>query len=326
LASANAAKDIANAFLDKARLTPSKELLQDYPELLKAFRDQMPKVVTALEDKDPALRQLSLRIVEDLATARTWLATNVPPPAPIPAPKPMTRGDVPRRPESLPDKLPVALPASQEKEAQPPADLSPLSPAVKVAIPALMKALRSSDVETRRSAALVLEAAGEDVAPYIADLARGLSDSDRFVRWTLLRTLGRLAPQEAKVVVPAVIRTVHDPDIDVRFAALKTLERFDKAAASAAPAIAELLPHADTLVQLAALKTIQAIGGGDASTLATVAGLLQSPEANVRVAAAETLGRAGKRAAATRPALESALKDEDDKVRTAASEALLRVK
>jgi HEAT repeat protein len=213
-----------------------------------------------------------------------------------------------------------------EGAAQPADDVSVVPSAVKAILPALVRALRSNDVQTRRSAAFSLEAAGSDAAEYIPDFAAGLKDRDRFVRWTLLRALGRLAPKEPNVVVPAVIPTVLDPDIDVRLAAMKTLESYGKDAVEAGPVIARLLPRGDTLVQLAALKTIQAIGSTDATTLATVAGLLQNPEANVRVTAAETLGRAGKSARSAQPALERALEDEDEKVRSAASDALLRIR
>jgi HEAT repeat protein len=225
--------------------------------------------------------------------------------------------------------LPVALPlpqAGRAPDAQPVDESAALPSAIKDALPNLVRALKNPDVQTRRSAAFVLEAAGNDAAPYISDLAGGLKDRDRFVRWTLIRALGRLAPQEPRVVVAALIPAVQDPDIDVRLAVMKSLENYKKEAADAGPAIARLLPRADTIIQLAGLKTIQAIGSVDDATLATVAGLLQSPEVNVRVSAAETLGRAGKSARGAVPGLQRALEDEDDRVRSAASEALLRIK
>ncbi len=144
----------------------------------------------------------------------------------------------------------------------------------------------------------------------------------------MLRTLGRLAPKEAKVVVPAVIPLVADSDVDVRTAALKALDRYGKDAAGmgAGPAIAKLLLQDDSPTVLAGLKALQAIGDWDGPTLEVVAELLNNAEVSVRVGAAQALGRAGAKAAAFRPALEFALTDSDEKVRIAASEALLRIK
>jgi HEAT repeat protein len=328
VASARSAKEISSALLDAARVGAPKEFLQEYANLVKAFREGMPKLATAVDDRDAVFRQLALGIVEDLATTRLLLSANTPP-ATLPPPRPMTRADRPRPLAALPDELPVALPGAQERgdgAAQPVDDASALPSAVKAILPALVRALKNPDVQTRRSAAFALEAAGEEAAGNIPDLAAGLTDRDRFVRWTLLRALGRLAPREPKVVVPAVIPRVLDPDIDVRLAAMKSLEAYGKDAVDAGPVIARLLPRGDTIIQLAGLKTIQAIGSTDAPTLATVATLLQNPEPNVRVSAAETLGRAGKSARSALPALERALEDEDEKVRGAASDALLRIK
>ncbi len=121
VAAAKSAKDISGALLDGARVAAPRDFLQEYANLLKAFRDEMPKLVTALEDKDPALRLLALGVLEDVATTRMLLATNVPPEQ-APAPKPMTRADRPRPPKSLPDELPVTLPAPR---APSPLALSP---------------------------------------------------------------------------------------------------------------------------------------------------------------------------------------------------------
>jgi HEAT repeat protein len=326
MAAASSAKEISAAFLERARgVLSTAGFVQEYGGLLKAFKDDMPKLAKAIESNDPALRQLALSILDDLATALTTTRQ------PEIMPKPSAGAGLPRSPLLVQNELPVALPdlpangALPARVAQPVGEDSILASALKASLPAMVDALKSSDVETRRSAAFVVEAVGGDAAPYIPQLVSRLSDPDRFVRWTLLRTLGQLAPKESKVVVPKIIPTLRDPDIDVRLAALKALERFGKDAGAAGPTIVTLLPNGDPEIQLAALKAIQA-SGGDSSTLGAVADLLETAEPNVRVSAAETLGKAGKRAVGVLPKLERAMSDEDEKVRSAASEAVLRVK
>lgn len=327
LACADAAKDLSSTFFDQAEIATSRTFFADHGPLLKAFRDQMPKLLTAVEDRDPAINQLALSIVEDLAVARLRLSKNL---GQEELPKPMSRGGEPR-PEALPAFLPTRLQAPPAKEPAPaprPADSGDLQAALLQTLPALVKALHSPNVDTRRHAGYVLEDLGGDALGVLPDLTAALSDTDRFVRWTMLRTLGRLAPKEATVVVPAVIPLVADPDIDARAAALKTLERYGKDAAGmgAGPAIAKLLPRDDTSIMLAGLKALQAIGDWDGPTLEVVADLLKSSDASVRVGAAQALGRAGAKAAAFLPALEFAMTDSEEKVRIAASEALLRIK
>jgi HEAT repeat protein len=327
LACAIAAKDVSSAFLEQAPIA-DRAFFANCRPLLTAFRDQMPKLGDALEDPDPAVRQLALSILEDLAVARPKISGNLSPDLPA---KPMSRTGRPSRPEALPEVVPVGrqVPAGKEAPAPAPApaEASDLSAALKAALPALVQALKNPDVRTRRSAGYTLEDMGGDALPVLPDLTRALSDPDRFVRWTILRILGHLAPQEAKVVVPAVVPLVGDPDMDVRAAALKSLENYGKDAAGmgAGPAIAKALPREDPLTQVAATRTLQAIGEWDRSTLAVVADLLQVADVDVRVSAAETLGKAGKHATPFRPAVERAMEAGDEKVRVAASEALLRI-
>ncbi len=322
LASAHSARDVSAAFLEQAQVAGSRDFFKDYAPLMKAFRDEMPKLLPVLETTgDPPLRQLVLTIVQDLAIARLRLASNLSLDVP---PKPVSGAAPLPRPDRLPDDPPL-LPVSVQ--AAPAKDPSDLAAALSAAVPSLIKALHSPTPDTRLAAAHVLESIGDEAAGVIPDLARGLSDPDRFVRWTLLRTLGRLAPREAKMVVTAAAPLCVDEDIDVRLAALKTVELYAKEAAYARPFIARTIANDDTVVQLAGLKALQAIGDGEGPTLQVVADLmLNNADVSVRVSAAETLGRAGKSAASYLPAIERALSDDDDKVRAAASEALLRIK
>jgi HEAT repeats len=311
-----AAKDISLVFHDNAQLAVSKDFYADFGPLINAFSDNMPALVVALDNNQPQIQGVALSVLEDLALSRFDLLNKL-------GPKPVGRAGEPRRPENLPAAFLDARADDPPKTAVEP-DLLPAT--IKTALPALVKSLQSKSVDSRRGAATILELLGDEAASVSADLTSSLRDPDPFVRWTMLRALGRLAPREAKTVVPAVVPLVRDNDLDVRLAAMKTLELFGKDAGSAVPTLVDLLPQGGVTIQLAALKSLQAVNKWEAQNLAVVAELLQNPDASVRISAAETLGRAGKTAAGTRPALEKAMNDEDEKVRSAVSEALLRIK
>jgi HEAT repeat protein len=190
---------------------------------------------------------------------------------------------------------------------------------------------------------------------------KSLSDPDRFVRWAAVRTLGRLAPREANLVVPAVARLLEDGDLDVEVAAATALERYGPQATDAVTALAQRSTHGDAEIRIAAMRVLVAIGndaapalpsvarnlvtqlagisadfdllqpgrttpGAERAALSAAATLLGAPQpARIRVTAAETLGRFGKLAAAAAPVLQQALSDIDPDVRRAASEALLKI-
>ncbi len=319
---ASEARDITGTFLDQAQVAQSHEFYQEFADLLKAFQDDMPQLLLGLDDRDPAVNLQILTTVDDLATARLRANKNLNPEVPR---KPLSRNGQTQTPGRAGGILLVDFQA-QEKPAADDQD-SALPAALKSALPPLLKSMKSPDVNIRRAAGFALEDIGSD-SPEVLDAEAGsLNDPDRFVRWTMLRTLGRAAPKEAKVVVPAVIPLLRDEDIDVRLNAVHVLDRYGKeAGAAATEALAKMLAGADMSVQIAAFKAMQSIGILDAPALKLVALQLQNPEPSVRVSAAETLGRGGKNAVGLLPVLEQALNDTDEKVRTAASEALLRIK
>jgi HEAT repeat protein len=319
---ASEARDITGAFLDQAQVAQSHDFYQEYADLLKAFQDDMPQLLLGLDDRDPAVNLPILTVVDDLATARLRVNKNLNPEAPR---KPVSRNGQTHTPERTGAILLVDFQA-QEKPVADDQD-NALPSALKIALPPLLRSMKSPDVNIRRAAGYALEDIASDSPEILHAEAAALNDPDRFVRWTMLRTLGRAAPKEAKVVVPAVIPLLRDEDIDIRLNAAHVIERYGKEAGSAAgEAVARMLANDDTSVQIAAFKALQAIGVLDVPALALVAQQLQNSDASVRVSAAETLGRAGKNSARFLPALEQAMNDTDEKVRTAASEALLRIK
>ena len=75
------------------------------------------------------------------------------------------------------------------------------------AVPALMQALQSADVQVRVKAADVLGRMGPDANDAVPELIRLLDDPDERVRKTATRALGRIGPS-AQSAVPALMRSL----------------------------------------------------------------------------------------------------------------------
>lgn len=78
------------------------------------------------------------------------------------------------------------------------------------AVPALVQALRGTDLEVRRKAIEVLGRMGDEAAAAVPDLIPLLDDPDPQIRRATARTLGQIGPS-AKDAVPALMRTLFQP-------------------------------------------------------------------------------------------------------------------
>ncbi len=325
--------------------------------LLDAFARVTPALTAAAADPDPAVRVQVRRVLEELGMTRYRLdrreasvprGEGVPPPRPEPRPG-EGKGPAPGSGGAF---LPPALPASgapviltaQERERPAPARAGgdPLAGLMRAALPAAVAGLSDPNVRARIEAVEVLEAMGADAAPATAALVKATEDPDRFVRWAAVRVLGRLAPRNPELVVPAAARLLRDDDLDVDVAAANALERFGPAAREAVPALAWRARDGDGDIRIAAMRALEAIGTDAAPALPSIALNLVPksreeldrqpgprtdplPPARVRVAAADTLGRFGGLAEQAVPVLQRSLSDYDADVRRAASEAILKV-
>jgi CubicO group peptidase (beta-lactamase class C family) len=91
------------------------------------------------------------------------------------------------------------------------------------AVPALGRALGSSDRRMRHGAAIALGKAGRAAAPAAPALAIALADSSEDVRYVAADALGRIG-RDARAAVPGLLRTLSDADADVRSAAILALD------------------------------------------------------------------------------------------------------
>ena len=170
-----------------------------------------------------------------------------------------------------------------------------------------------------------LETLGTEAASAVPALVRVLADPDLFVRWAAVRALGKMGPDELTKIVPGLVQSLGDVDLDVRLAAAHTLGQFGPAAHDAIPALAKAAGTGDTDMRLAALQALEGIGSDAQSSLATVAASLQDPDPRIRQETARLMGKLGPAAMEQKDALRTVLADQNADVRKAAGDALLRI-
>ena len=102
--------------------------------------------------------------------------------------------------------VPVRPPPSEQSLAA--EALSRIGPP---AVPLLVEALRSSDLETRRQACEVLLRMGPDAKEAVPDLVRLLEDDEEELRKMAAKALGRIGP-DAAPAVPALMRALFEGD------------------------------------------------------------------------------------------------------------------
>jgi HEAT repeat protein len=271
--------------------------------MVQALHDQGERLARALEDPDPAVRLGARRVLESVAALRMKLWRKLPgaPPEVLPPPEPVLL-EIGAREEAAVQKEGAA--------AGPPKD-DPLWRALRPSVRILARHLKDPDVRLRLAAIDFLERLEVWADEAVAALVDALGDPDRFVRWSAARTLFRLGPIRANLVVPGLARLVSDCDLDVRLMGIYTLENYRAEAAPAVPALTGAVSAGDTEARVAAIHTLGAIGPKAAPAIPSLIEALAQKDARVRRAAAETLGRLGPRAADAADALRRALNDDD---------------
>lgn len=168
-----------------------RTLQAEYEELrplLSALRDLGPVLEHFLHNDDPETRILTHKVLEELGVARDrWL----------------------RR-----------CAARREQ-----ADELVLAELLYDAVPKLAEELVHPDVRVRRSALDVLEMSGSLALPALPALTRAFHDRDRFVRWSAIRTVGKLGPSVTPETRADLARMLRDPDVDLRKAAANALQQ-----------------------------------------------------------------------------------------------------
>jgi HEAT repeat protein len=173
---------------DESTRRPLQAEYEELSPLLLALRDEGPVLERLLHHDDPETRILTHKVLEELGVARDhWL----------------------RR-----------CAARQEQ-----ADEKLLADLLHEAVPNLAEELAHPDARVRRSALDVLEMSGSLALPALPALTRALRDPDRFVRWSAVRTVGKLGPSVDPQTRADLTRLLGDPDVDLRKAAANALQR-----------------------------------------------------------------------------------------------------
>jgi HEAT repeat protein len=248
------------------------------------------------------------------------------------------------RPVKLPVMRQTSLPRSPTRGVQPVAFLArqidelplprPLEAGLKETVNAMIAGLSDPDYRVRLASVDVLETFGDRAIPAIPALVKALGDTNKFVRWSAARTLGRLAEaaterDQAEKVVAGLMRLLNDrEDLSVRITAAFSIEQYGPAAKAAVPLLARVINRGDKEYIIAVLRALQGIGTDAQPALPNVAWILRTREqpTSVRVEAARTLGRFGALAKGQlRELREIMVSDSDEAVRDAASSAVLAI-
>jgi HEAT repeat protein len=349
---------------------------------LKAFRKHAAAFTRAASDPDPAVRLEMRRVFEDLGdTARRMnrlqeaagapdtsekLPTPEKPPVPDKDKRPSGRraavpaepgratlrrvaadGVLPR-PEAVgPDAsatdrgapapaAPVlAAPAAFQPKpgagvvpaAPPRAADQPLEQSLQEALASLIKGLSDPMARIRLASLEALEVLGDRAAPGLPAVVKTTADPNLFVRWAAVRTLGVLAPRHPELAVPALIRRLNPAeDLSVQLATATALEQYGPLAKPAIPALsAALVSQDDDDVRLGIYHALERAHADTDQALAAISHGLTDPSVAIRLESARVLGHLGPAARSTLPQLKKALFDTNDDVRRAASAAVLAI-
>jgi HEAT repeat protein len=179
----------------------------------------------------------------------------------------------------------------------------------------LLKSLRHSDAEVRRSAAVALESFGAEAVAAVPVLTQALDDADVVTQVAAARTLGQIG----MAALPGLLQALGKPEKQVRREAIWALVRMGSAAKDAVPALAAALRDSDLRVRLGAAQALGAIGPDASAAIGSLIECLKDSNLIFCRLAAQALTRLGPDAV---PALQQAIQSSDPFVRREARWAL----
>jgi len=182
-------------------------------------------------------------------------------------------------------------------------------------ISAVLKSLKHSDPEVRRSAAAALENFGAEAASAIPTLTQSLDDPDLMTQVAATRALGGIG----SAAVPALAQALTHSKKQVRREAIWALGRIGPPAQPALPALTRALRDSDLRVRLGAAQALGSFGPEAQDAIPALIEALHDTNLVFCRLAAQALTRIG---SAALPALQQASQCPDAFVRREASWAL----
>ncbi len=179
----------------------------------------------------------------------------------------------------------------------------------------LLKSLKHSDVEVRRSAAAALESFGAEAKSAVPTLMRSLADPDLTIQVAAARALGRIGP----AAVPALLQALGHSAKHVRREAVWALARLGSCAKAAMPALTGALRDCDLRVRLGAAQALGSMGPDAEAAIPSLIEAMHDTNLVFCRLAAQALVRIG---LAVLPALQQASQTSDAVVRREALWAL----
>lgn len=199
---------------------------------------------------------------------------------------------------------------------------SRLGRAASKAAPDLIALAVSRDANTRTQAIQVLRQLGQLPKEAVPALIEAVKADDVNLRIQVIPLFGQLGP-ESKAAIPALAGLLKDPRPNVRNEALQVLRRIaPQAPDEAAVALVEVLKDKDLNVRSQAAQILGQVGPASESVVPALIALLKDPVPATRLQAAQILGQLGTVAKSAAPALAEALRDKDQAVRVQAVQHL----
>ena len=244
-------------------------------------------------------------------------------PGPLTDPDPATRALASRTVSALGELRRVVRLTAQ----RPVTPIDPASEPIRNLVAGLADDLKHPDPAVRLAAASALETVA-DIPSAANALIPSATDSVVPIRWTVARAL-RPQVVEPRAALPVEIETLSrlaaDKDLDVRNAALVSLEKHGAAGAAATPVVLRAAREGDVEPRMAAIKTLAALNSDAASTVPVLIEGLRQEDLRLRRAAASGLARFKADAKAALPELRRALQNPDPELRLGAAEAVLAI-
>jgi HEAT repeat protein len=202
---------------------------------------------------------------------------------------------------------------------------SALGPEASNAVPAITAVYAQNvSASARRAAGNALVEIGPVAKTAIPALIDSAANTNSEVRAFAVYTLGRLA-QEPDIVNPVLLKSLHDPDPEVRYNAAFGLGAgafMGGDARAAVPALVETLKDTYGTARAAAAMALGNIHDQPAVVVPALTDSLHDPQEFVRSQAAAALGKFGTNAKPAFSVLVELLHDENQDVRNAAATAL----